>query len=558
VGAVLEVSAASPEACRAWEERVRAMRKALGWQDDEVVASVYASGASLVFAAPQDQLFAATEVNEWAWQGVAFADLHLPLPNAPGHPATWDFFSAEQTLKKFAAAETCPAAMTLMELAACHDLPVFLDEDALSIGAGEGSRTWLLADLPMDVVKVGWSSLRDIPTVLVTGSNGKTTTVRLVAAMCTAFGLDAGFNCTDGIFIAGEQIEKGDFSGPSGARQVLRDTRVQAAILETARGGILRRGLAVNRANAAIVTNVSPDHFGEYGIHDLSDLADAKLVLACAIGDDGMLVLNADDALLLEKSARLHCPLAWFAMDDTHPRLRSHRQQGGATCGVTDGWLYLHVDGATHRLGEVAAMPLTLGGSARYNIANIAGAALLAASIRIPPLVIAAVLASFGSTRLDNPGRLERWRIKGANVLLDYAHNPDGLAGLLDVARSINQQSGGRLGLLLGQAGNRDDGAIRELARTAAAATPDFVVLKDLQGYMRGRSPGEVPEILRDELLHQGLSPDKLRTILPEVDAAQAMLAWAKPDDVVVLPVHNLTARDVLVSWLDALGSAGH
>ena len=552
---MLEVSVASAEQCRAWEARVRAMRTTLGWPDGAIVASVYASGASLAFAAAQDQLFTATEVNEWAWQGAACECLALPLPNAPGHPATWDFASAEQTLRKFAAAEACPAAMTLIEAASSRGLPSFYDEQAFSVGAGEGNRTWLLGEVP-DRASVDWSTLHDIPTALVTGSNGKTTTVRLVAAMCAASGLSAGFNCTDGIFIAGEQVEKGDYSGPAGARQVLRDRRVQAAILETARGGILRRGLAVKYADAAIITNISPDHFGEYGMHDLSDLADAKLVVARAINADGVLVLNADDELLLAKSSRLDCPLAWFSHDDAHPRLRAHRRRAGATCGVADGWLWLNLHGATHRLGEVAAMPLTLGGSARYNIANIAGAALLAASLGVAPLAIAAVLASFGATRLDNPGRLERWRIHGINVLLDYAHNPEGLAGLLDVARSIGQGSGGRMGLLLGQAGNRDDEAIRDLARTAAAGKPDFVVLKDLEGYMRGRAVGEVPEILRAELLRQGFADANLLTILPEVEAAQAMLVWARPDDVVVLPVHNLAAREQLVSWLATQGGS--
>lgn len=549
---MLEVLAASGAQCRAWEERVRAMREALGWPDDAIVARVYASGASLAFAAAQDQLFTATEVNEWAWQGAAFESLLLPLQNAPGHPATWDFAAAVITLNKLGAAEACPAAMALIDAAADRGLPAFYDEEVFSLGAGEGSRTWLLGDVP-DSSRLDWSTLQDIPTALVTGSNGKTTTVRLVAAMCAASGLRAGFNCTDGIFIAGEQVEKGDYSGPAGARQVLRDRRVQAAILETARGGILRRGLAVSHADAAIITNISPDHFGEYGVHDLSDLADAKLVVARAISADGVLVLNADDELLLAKSSRLDCPLAWFSLDDAHPRLRAHRRLAGATCGVADGWLWLNLHGTTHRLGEVAAMPLTLGGSARYNIANIAGAALLAASLGIAPLAIAAVLARFGSTRLDNPGRLERWRIHGINVLLDYAHNPEGLAGLLNVARRIQQSSGGRMGLLLGQAGNRDDEAIRDLARTAAAATPDFVVLKDLEGYMRGRAAGEVPEILRSELLSQGLSEANLLTILPEVEAAQAMLVWAHPDDVVVLPVHNLAARELLVRWLDAM-----
>ena len=155
--------------------------------------------------------------------------------------------------------------------------------------------------------------------------------------------------------------------------------------------------------------------------------------------------------------------------------------------------------------------------------------------------------------REDNPGRLERWSFRGIIVLLDYAHNPDGLSGLLQVASFLRSQAGSRLGLLLGQAGNRDDDAIRELAAVAAATKPELVVLKDLEGYLRGRELGEVPAILRAELMKQGISPACIRIILPEVQAAQALIGWAVPGDVIVLPVHNLSARERVVAWLDSL-----
>ena len=528
------------------------MVDALAWPEPAISIDRHAGGASLAFTAPLDQLLSATEVNEWAWQGAAVAARCLPLPNAPGHPATWDFDSALETVRRFAASESNRKAMMLLAIASQHGLPAFYDDESISVGAGQGSRTWSLGELPSSLAHIDWTGLHDIPTVLVTGSNGKTTTVRLLAAMLRASGQCAGFNCTDGVFIDGEQVESGDYSGPSGARLVLRDTRVQAAVLETARGGILRRGLAVDHANAGIVTNISRDHFGEYGVHDLARLADAKLVLARAIGADGVLVLNADDALLVEKSANLACPLAWFSLDHRNPRLEMTRAAGGMSCGVADGELLLHVDGLTHRLGAVARMPLTIAGSARYNIANIAGAALVAAGLDIAPDVITRVLSEFGRSRLDNPGRLERWRIGGADVLLDYAHNPDGLRGLLCVAEVIRTRSGGRLGLLLGQAGNRDDKAIRELACTAAAARPERVVLKDLAGYMRGRESGDVPAVLRDELLRQGMAEASVHIVLVEVDGAVALLEWARPGDVLVLPVHNLGARAELVALLDA------
>ena len=528
------------------------MLAAMDWPEAVMSMDRHGGGVALAFTAALDQLLSATEINEWAWQGAAVATMQAPLPQAPGHPATWDFDSALQTLRKFAAAESRRDAMMLMAVAAQHGLPAFYDDDAVSVGAGQGSRSWPLDALPASLADVDWPQRHDIPTALVTGSNGKTTTVRLLAAMLRAAGLRAGFNCTDGIFIDGQPVETGDYSGPSGARQVLRDRRVQAAVLETARGGILRRGLAVRHANAAIVTNISPDHFGEYGVHDLSRLADAKLVVARAIDADGVLALNADDALLVAKSVRLDCPVAWFSLDDSLPLLRVHRERQGATCGVAEGRMRLTLQGTTHDLGAVEDMPLTLAGSARYNISNLAGAALLGACMAIPVDVVRGVLADFGSLREHNPGRLERWNIRDASVFIDYAHNPEGLAGLLDVAGRVRATSGGRLGLLLGQAGNRDDGAIAELARTAAAAHPDLVVLKDLDGYMRGREPGEVPALLHAELLRQGLAETALKTVLAEVDAARAILDWSEAGDVLVLPVHNLAARSVLVKWLDA------
>jgi len=549
---VLEVFETSPDACRRWAGRVREMQAVLGWPQGQLVTRLHRSGASLAFVAPEDQLLTATEVNEWAWLGVAAEPDYADLPFAPGNPATFDEDSAIHTLQLMAAAERNPSAMLLLQDARNRDIPVLWDEDGFTLGAGNSSQTWLPAALPSEVP---WPLLHDVPTALVTGSNGKTTTVRLVSAMLDASGRKTGFNCTDGVFIGGECVVRGDYSGPTGVRHVLRDLRVQAAVLETARGGILRRGLAVRRADAAIVTNISPDHFGEYGIHDLSDLADAKLTIARAIHDDGVLVLNADDEVLVAKSAALACGLGWFAQDDDNPRLQQHRIAGGSTCGIRDGQLQVHHRGTTSELGKIAAMPLTLAGMARYNIANIAGASLVATLLGVEPQVIAGVLARFGENRGDNPGRLQRWRINGIEVLLDYAHNPDGLAGLLEIGKGLRQQLGGRMGLLLGQAGNRDDDAIRELAAVAAAAKPDFVVLKDLEGYMRGRVEGEVPGVLREALIHFGLPDENIRTILPEVEAAQALWSSAKPGDVLVLPVHNLVARDQVVAWLDALAA---
>ena len=539
-----------------WATFVEGMRDRLGWPEGPVVARVHNSGATLAFAAPEDQLFTATEVNEWAWQRaleenpVAF----FPKPFAPGHPAVWDEALAMETLRALAAAEAHPELMTLLKEAYRRNLPFFLDEAMLSLGAGSGHQAWPMDALPaLDCVP--WEQLHDIPTVLVTGSNGKTTSVRLLAAMAAAHGWTTGHTCTDGIYVARELVEAGDFSGPGGARAVLRDVRAEAAILETARGGILRRGLAVHRVDVALVANVSPDHFGEYGIHSLADLTDAKLVVARAVVSGGLLVLNADDAQLAARAASLNCLLGWFSLDDDHPRLGTHRACGGATCGVRGGHLHLHWNGVLHDLGEVVSMPLSAGGHATYNVSNLAGAALAAAGLGIKPATIAAVLATFGASHGDNPGRLETWQFGGITVFMDYAHNPEGLEGLLRVAAVA--RGTGRLGLLLGQAGNREISAIRDLAATAARFDPELLVLKDLEGFLRGREPGEVPAFLRRELAACGIAADRLLVVLPEEEAALALLGWARCGDVLVLPVHGLKARDSVGARLDRLEAEG-
>jgi UDP-N-acetylmuramyl tripeptide synthase len=432
-------------------------------------------------------------------------------------------------------------------------VPHFADDAELTLGAGRGSRTFLLDRLP-STDEVPWDELSDIPTALVTGSNGKTTTVRLIAACARAHGWRPGYNCTDGVFNGDETVASGDYSGPAGARLVVRDRRSEAAILEVARGGILRRGLAVSRADAAVVTNISSDHFGEYGIDDLAGLADVKLSVAAVIGARGCLVLNADDALLRMKARELAArygliaKAAWFAHDWNQSHLRKYREQGASTCAVRDGRLWLHDAEREQDLGLVTAMPLSIGGMADYNVANLAAAALLAVSLGIPASTIAGVFARFGEKTGDNPGRMMRFEFNGAHILIDYAHNPDGLRGLLSVATRL--RGNGRLGLLLGHAGNRQDSDIAELARVAADFHPDLIVVKENETQLRGRAPGEIPGIISDELRRLGLPESALRLRDNELDAARYALEWAHPGDVLALPLHSPNARAAVVSIL--------
>ncbi len=557
-----------------WRARVGRARKHLEWRETELVARAHAGGVSLALSAPCDLLFLATEVNEWAlcatlqqrnptdWAELPAAMLAAALEDA-ADPATvvppvLDEAAAMARFALLATREAHPALQSLLAESERRGLPHLLDDDALTLGAGAGERTYPLDALPAPEA-VPWPQVHGIPTVVVTGSNGKTTTVRLLAACARAQGWRAGYNCTDGVFIGDETVASGDYSGPAGTRRVMRDARTEAAILETARGGILRRGIAVSRADVAVVTNISTDHFGEYGIDDLAGLADAKLTVAALLGSKGLLVLNADDALLRAKALELarrfgagRAPrLGWFALDADAPALRAYREQGATTAGVRAGRLIAEVHGVQHDLGAITALPLSIGGTAAYNIANLAAASLAALTLDISPATIAAVFARFGENLTDNPGRMMRFDLGGVQVLMDYAHNPDGLRGFLSVAEQL-RGPGGRLAVLLGHAGNRRDADIEQVSQVVASFRPELVVVKEIATHLRGREPGEIPRLIRAALLRADVPARAIAMRDTEPEAAACALDWARPGDVVGLLVHAPAGRAEVLAMLDA------
>lgn len=455
---------------RAWAARVTWMCAAMGWPDTGLSVRRHAQGATLAFTAPAECLMSATSLNEWCLQsaadelGVVYDAATLEEERLPDDQA-----EALATLREFTARER--------------------------------------AEPPEDASPV---APRDIPIALVTGSNGKTTTTRLLVAMLRAAGHQVGYCCTDGVYVDEEALERGDWSGPQGARRVLQEPRVTAAVLETARGGLLRRGLVVPHADVAVVTNVAADHLGEYGVDSVHDVAAAKLVVAKALRATGTLVLNGEDPTLRASAAELSANVQWF-------------------------------DGSNPLLPPAAELPIALGGAASYNIANAAAAAVAAQALGIAPETITETLRRFGAANQDNPGRLERYKRDGVHIWMDYAHNPHGLQALLSAAAT--RRGAGRLGLLLGQAGDRSDEALGALARTAWQAEPDRIVLQELEFYRRGRARGEVPRILHRALCAAGAPEERLEFAASEADGVAALLRWAQPGDLLVLPVHALEAR---------------
>ena len=285
--AIVEV-AFEPSECpelslQSWRDALDALAPRLPFELGLKSVRHYRRGAALVCAAPIDALYAAVEANEWA---VAAATAELAEEEQPCVEA------ALHRIRTIYGEECSPELLRLQSAAKSRGIPVLWDDDEVSLGYGRYSQTWPRESLP-SVDSVPWERLKTVPVVLITGTNGKTTTARLVTRILKEAGLTVGNSSTDGISINGSLVEKGDWTGPGAARAILRHPEVEVAVLETARGGILRRGLGVSHCDAAIVTNVSEDHLGEYGIHTLEGMARAKTLVFDAVHDGGYRVVTS-------------------------------------------------------------------------------------------------------------------------------------------------------------------------------------------------------------------------------------------------------------------------
>ncbi len=546
--AILEVAFAPDEphdpAIARWRTAITAALRALGWPCDLHVRlhddGQGQRGADLVFTAPTDALYLATEINDWA---VAHADSD---PDPTDMLPSW---------RAAAALEQRPDAAALRAAAAARDLPVLSDDESLSIGHGRRAITWPIGQLPAPEA-VPWDSLGRAPIALITGTNGKTTTARLLARIARVAGHTPGNTSTDGMSVDERPIEAGDWTGPGAARTVLRHPAVDLAVLEVARGGILRRGLGVERCDVAAILNVSADHLGEYGIHDLADMTRVKAVVGSVVTPHGRVVLGADSPPLVDMVAAGHhfpAPIVWFSLAADHPTVIHHLATGGEAWFVSADDHLVRARGTIRdRLCAVAELPFCFAGAARHNVANALAAAALAAGLGLPDAAIVAGLRSFGASADDNPGRADLAEVDGVRIFLDFAHNPDGIRSLRGL---LAQQRGpGRLLVSIGVAGDRDDPAIRAVARAVHELGPDRILVRDLDHYLRGRAPGEVPTLLRDALIALGSPPDAIATVEGEVMALRHGLAWARPGDLLAILPH--VDRDEIHAELRAIADA--
>lgn len=501
-------------------ERARILSRHLGWGEPITATSRHVGGATVAMTAPRDRLLAACEALERASSGD-------PLDDA-----------ALAAVRALESGEANPRLLQCYAEAKARDIPAFDDEDGFTFGLGVHSRTWPLSTLP-SAAELGTVPAGRIPFVLVTGTNGKTTTTRLLARAAEEAGHRSGHTSSDGIRVGGEWLERGDWTGPGAARALLRDPRVTYAVLETARGGMLRRGLVLDGADAAAVTNVSDDHFGEWGIDDRAGMARVKLHVAAGVREGGWLVLNAEDPSLAAGAAAVRARrpdlrIAWFSAGGAG----TSRVQEPLGAWVEGGVLRLREAGgaAAIPLVPVAAIPIALSGFARHNVENALAAALLASRTGIAAPTIAAALRGFRPSPEESRGRSNLFDVGGAAALVDFAHNSAGMDHVVDLA---SRWPAMRRLVILSHAGDRTDALIEDYARRAARLSPDRVILKELPDHLRGRIPGEIPALLRRHLVDAGLPESRIEDVPDEVEAARRALTWSRPGDLLLLLVHE-------------------
>jgi UDP-N-acetylmuramyl tripeptide synthase len=543
-GAVMEVFVQAEfhdQVIKLWTKHLELLLLTLGLSAD-VFHRRFSNGLNLAFSADEDMLFTACEINE--------AAIELCRAEIDGDEADEELTSINR-LQTFLNEERNPQLMSLIEGARNNNTTYLVDEDEFSLGMGASCQVWPMAELPR-ASAIDWLRYSDIPVALITGTNGKSTSVRMCDAIVKASGVSAGITSTDYIRAADTIIDKGDYSGPAGARTLLRDHRVELAMLEVARGGMLRRGLGTSSAKAALITNIADDHLGQYGIDTVADLTAVKAMVSRSLSSKSTLVLNADDDCLVayfkQHPELIRGNICWFSLSGNNPEVEQQRKQNQACLWLQNDKLMLADKGNITTLVQVEDIPTTMKGAAKHNVSNSLGAAGLCYALGISLENIASGLKSFKGNNHDNPGRGNYFTIDGVTILVDFAHNAHSLAAVIDTVKAMPAK---RRLITLGHAGDRTDRDIINLTDVATTLKPDIVITAELEGYLRGRELNDIPKLIKQRLSETGYSEQQVIYAQSNLEAAKQAMKWAKAGDFIVLLA--LDQREEIFEYLTSL-----
>ncbi len=368
-----------------------------------------------------------------------------------------------------------------------------------------------------------------IPIVAITGTNGKTTTTRLMAHLCKQVGFKVGYTTTDGVYIQNEMMMKGDCTGPISAEFVLKDPSVDFAVLECARGGILRAGLGFHNCDIGIVTNIAADHLGLQGIDTVEQLARVKAVVVESVFPEGHAILNADDDLVYKMREGLECKIAYFSMDENNPRIIEHSKAGGITAVYENGYVTIMKGAWKIRVEKITNIPMTFGGKAEFNIANCLPVILAAYLRNFKIEDIKSALQTFIPSPAQTPGRMNIFNFKNFTVMVDYAHNT---AGVQAIGKFIALTEATRKVGIIAGVGDRRDEDTMSLGAEAAKIFDEIIIRQDRN--LRGRSENDIIDLMLKGI--KSIDPNKKVTVLPlEKEAINYAIANAEKGSFIVI-----------------------
>ena len=385
-----------------------------------------------------------------------------------------------------------------------------------------------------------------IPIIAVTGTNGKTTTTRLLAHIVKNNGYKVGFTTSDGIYVQNHMMEKGDTTGPVSAEYILKDPTVEFAVLETARGGILRSGLGFSRCDIAIITNIQEDHLGLSDIHTLDDLARVKSTVVKSVKKDGWAILNAEDEQCLKIANELSCNVAYFSMDENNPTVKQFSKEGKIVAVYENGFITIKKGEWKMRVERATHVPLTMGGKAKFMISNVLAATLAAYLQGFKTDDISLSLQTFIPSAAQTPGRMNIFEFKRFKVLIDFAHNASGYRGVEEYLSSVEATK--KIGIIAG-VGDRRDEDIKECA-TIAARMFDHIIIRQ-EKYLRGRTEEEIIGLILEGIADSGR--DVTHEIIPkEVEAIKHAINNAQEGTFIVALSDVVTnAINIVQEYLD-------
>lgn len=532
-GAVLDVPVDKnqDELVKLWFLELDRLLPVLNWENDyQTGYKIYSKGIRFAISAPFDLLWAATDLVDYVWLSVRhkfeFGEF-LSLDNAKSYMLPiLDKYTNLVYRKVHAKA---------------NQLGLNVFEDGATVAIGSGKYSYIVAMDKLSYDDVPWDRIKEVPAVLITGTNGKTTTVRLTRFICKMANKIVGYCSSDWIMVGDEVIEKGDLSGPSGNQGVMMNQNVEVAVLEVARGGLLRRGILTNFVKAATVTNISEDHLSEDGVDTLEELALAKALVYKAVAPDGYAVINLDDQLMREFSKSLTTKKIYITQDITNPQYVPYLADAAYICYTNKDAFYWRDKNHDKLIATFANTPITVNGYALHNVENALHAIALSFTLGNDIAHIGQALMQYENNALNNQGRANVFNYNGGKIIVDFAHNTAGFKAMIHLAKSY-VVSGAKFGILLGNTGNRMN-LTDKITDAVIEGKPDFVVIKELTTYLRGTVPGELVRYMQDMLIAKGMDAKNLQLADNEFAALDIALDFVKAGDVFLFVAHESTSE---------------